>query len=177
MRTIVTNYTFLPSTNQVVFNGYTSIMLENVLLVLDATQNVVLYNPTVTGCGGTVAGNVLTLAQSASALGCVSTDKIQIFYEDNSVPIANYFSGMLERMVKKLGLLSFSASASGASLNANITNTPAVSISGTPNFTAAASTNGIGGVTLGTTVTQAGQSQQQMQLVAQSTFRRNLPPI
>ena len=169
MRTIVTNYTFLPSTNQVVFNGYTSIMLENVLLVLDATQNVVLYNPTVTGCGGTVAGNVLTLAQSASALGCVSTDKIQIFYEDNSVPIANYFSGMLERMVKKLGLLSFSASASGASLNANITNTP--------NFTAAASTNGIGGVTLGTTVTQAGQSQQQMQLVAQSTFRRNLSPI
>ena len=169
MRTIVTNYTFLPSTNQVVFNGYTSIMLENVLLVLDATQNVVLYNPTVTGCGGTVAGNVLTLAQSVSALGCVSTDKIQIFYEDNSVPIANYFSGMLERMVKKLGLLSFSASASGASLNANITNTP--------NFTAAASTNGIGGVTLGTTVTQAGQSQQQMQLVAQSTFRRNLSPI
>jgi hypothetical protein len=177
MRTIVTNYTFLPASNQIVFNGYTSIVQENILLVLDATQNQVLYNPTLSGYGGTVAGNVLTLAQNTSAL--TNTDKIQIFYEDLSVPSASFMGGFLERILKKLGSLTFTASASGAALNANITNTVTTTVSGTvtTNSTLQASTNSVGSVTLGTSFSPAGQSQAESALIYQSSFRRNLNPI
>ena len=180
MRIVVTNYTFIPASNQIVFNNYTSIAQENILLILDATTNQVLYNPTSSGYGGTVAGNVLTLAQSTVSLS--ATDKIQIFYEDIVASNSVTQVGIVEKILKRLGALSFTASASGAGLNTAIVNTPAVTISGTPAVTLASTTlaagvAGIGGVTLGTTFSQAGQSQLESFIGFQSSFRRNITPL
>lgn len=169
MRAIITNYQFIPASNQVVFSGYTSINQSNILLILDATQNVVLYNPTLSGYGGTVAGNVLTLAQNTSSYP--STDVLQIFYEDLTVSNDFFLGGFWERALKRLLNFSWVASASGASLNVNTTNTVSTST------VLAAGASGVGGVTLGTTLSQAGQSQLQSQMAYQASFRRNLTPI
>ena len=186
MRTIVTNYTFTPgaaNAGKVVLNGYTSIQQANVLLILDATNNNTIYNPTTLGLGGTVSGNTVTLALDTSS-GYSSSDVLVIFYEDLSVPASTYVGGFLERMLKKLGLLSFSASATGAALNVNVSNTPNVNVSNTPAVTVSSGTitavttitNPVS-TTQGNLVTAAGQSQAYSNSNFQNSFRQNLTPL
>lgn len=175
MRTIVTNYTFTPgaaNVGKVVLNGYTSVQQANILLILDATKNTTIYNPTTSGTGGTVSGNTLTLAFDTSS-GYSSSDVLVIFYEDLSVAQSTYFGGLFERLIKRLANFSWVASASGPSLNSNVTNT--VAVSGTVSL--GAGTAAIGSVVLGAQMSQAGQSQAFSQNNFQNSFRRNLTPV
>lgn len=179
MRVVVSSYTFIPASSQIVFTGYTNISQQNILLVLDATQQTILYNPTITGYGGTVSGNTLTLSQS-TASGYSSTDVLQIFYEDLTLSTSVTQVGFLEKVIKKLSYFSWSASASGPSLNSNITNVPAVTVNSGTVTTVSSVTNVAAGTissTIGNVFSQAGQSQAESQLYYQSTFRRNVTPV
>src|SRR5687767_5389713 len=80
MKTLVQNYTFSALSRTVTFTSYPSLQLENILLVTNVTANVILYSFAVPDKGGTVAGNVLTLAYDTSAMN--SGDKLQIYYDD-----------------------------------------------------------------------------------------------
>jgi hypothetical protein len=80
MKTRIINYVFNKTAKTVTFSDYTSIALESVLLITNATDNLIIYNFADPLKGGTVVGNILTLAYDTSSMA--NTDKLQIFYDD-----------------------------------------------------------------------------------------------
>lgn len=79
MKQIIPNYTFDPAAKTVTFSDFTALRQERILLVTNVTANAILYNFAAPGKGGTVSGNVLTLA--AATTGMLATDKLSIQYE------------------------------------------------------------------------------------------------
>ncbi len=87
----IDNYVFDKTAKTITFSDYTSIAIERVVMVINVTDNIIIYNFAGAGKGGTVSGNVLTLAYDTSAMS--DTDKLQIIYDDNQV------SSLIETMV------------------------------------------------------------------------------
>ncbi len=83
MRILIDAYTFTAASKQITFTGYTTLVKENILMVINVTTNSIVYNPTASATGGTVSGNVLTF--TASNAGMADSDALQIFYEDTGV--------------------------------------------------------------------------------------------
>lgn len=83
MKKLIKNYTFVPGSNEIGFNDYTSIKLENVLLITNVNYGVFLYNFSDPDLGGTVDDNILTLTKDCSAFD--SNDALQIWYDDDDV--------------------------------------------------------------------------------------------
>jgi len=87
MKILVKNYTFNPgvaNSGTVQFTGYSSLTLNQILLITNTTRNVIIYNfadPTV---GGSISGNTLTLKADTSTMS--SGDALQIFIDDFSIP-------------------------------------------------------------------------------------------
>ena len=44
MKTLIDDYSFNPSTKQIVLNELTSIKLEQILLITNTTDNIIIYN-------------------------------------------------------------------------------------------------------------------------------------
>ena len=80
MKRTISNYAFNAALKTVTFTDFASIRLESILLITNVTRNIVIYQLTGTGMGGTVATNVLTLASSTT--GQADTDKLNIIFED-----------------------------------------------------------------------------------------------
>jgi len=80
MKIQVKNYTFNKTNKTVTFTDYADIRLDSILLVVNATRNIIMYNFSDPDLGGTVATNVLTLAYDTSAMS--NNDKILIIYDD-----------------------------------------------------------------------------------------------
>ena len=79
---------FNPAGRTITFIGMDSIKLERVLIVVNTTRNVVMYNFAGTTSGGSVSGNVLTLQFNTS--GFASSDALLIYYDDpNAMPALN----------------------------------------------------------------------------------------
>lgn len=87
MKKLITNYTFNAGAQTVTFTDYTTISLESVLLITNVTDNIIIYNFADVGYGGSVTGNVLTLAYNTT--GMSDTDDLQIFYDDTDVQPSN----------------------------------------------------------------------------------------
>jgi len=83
MKIHIVDYIFSASAGTVTFTDYTSISLNSILLIVDVTQNVIIYNFGQAGYGGTVSGNVLTLAYNTNSLS--NNDSLLIYYDDNRV--------------------------------------------------------------------------------------------
>jgi len=60
--------------------GGSSLRLDSILIVANVTSNIFIFNPVVTGLGGTVASNVLTFEYDSSTMQ--NTDKLLIYYDD-----------------------------------------------------------------------------------------------
>lgn len=100
MKVLVTDYSFNASSKTVTFNEYTNIELNRLLLITNATRNTIIYNFANPVLGGTVTGNVLTLA--SSTVGMSSDDKLQIFYENEDVPASDEALAILKKIVGSL---------------------------------------------------------------------------
>jgi hypothetical protein len=87
----IDNYVFDKTAGTITFSDYTSITIERVVMVINVTDNVIIYNFAGSGKGGTVSGNVLTLAYDTSTMS--DTDNLQIIYDDNQA------SSLIETMV------------------------------------------------------------------------------
>lgn len=104
MKTLITNYTFIPAAKQVIFNDYTSIELERVLLITEVKYtNSILYNFAAVNFGGTVSGNVLTLAQDVTTLP--SDIELQIYYDNEKTPASDEVANALYEVARKLDFL------------------------------------------------------------------------
>jgi len=82
MKQIIQTYTFLASAKTVTFTELDSISLERILLITNTTKNTIIYNFADSTKGGTVTGNILTLATSTT--GMSDTDKLNIVYDEGS---------------------------------------------------------------------------------------------
>lgn len=76
------SYSFNASTKEVTISGVTTVTLEQFLLIVNATQDTVIYNPTCADLGGTLSGSVLTLDYDTTAFS--NTDDLQIHFALNS---------------------------------------------------------------------------------------------
>lgn len=83
MKIQVENYTWVAATGVVTFTDYAAISLENVLLIVDTTRQVVIFQLNNTAKGGTVSTNTLDLEFDTSAFA--DADKLAIFYEDHTL--------------------------------------------------------------------------------------------
>lgn len=101
MKILVENYSFNPATGVITFTDYSSIKLENVLLVTNVTSNVMIYNFAVPALGGAVNGNQLDLDFNTSSMS--SSDRLQIFYEETATkPASDEGMILLRRLVQML---------------------------------------------------------------------------
>jgi len=100
MKIQIKNYTFDASAKQVTLNDYTSIDLDNVLLITNVTDNVIIYNFAVPTKGATVSGNILTLTYDTTTMS--DTDKLQIWFNDTDMSFVTDESVILLRRVVKL---------------------------------------------------------------------------
>lgn len=117
MKKLITNYTFNAAAQTVTFTDYTTISLESVLLITNVTDNVIVYNFADIGYGGSVSGNILTLAYNTT--GMDDTDDLQIFYDDTDVQPSNAelqttlnsLTGTLQELTARLAVLAGMANA------------------------------------------------------------------
>jgi hypothetical protein len=100
MKVLVTNYTFNASAKTVRFNNYSSIELNRLLLITNATRNTIIYNFANPALGGVVSGNIITL--NSSTAGMSNNDALQIFYENEDVPATDQMITLLNRIVGSL---------------------------------------------------------------------------
>jgi hypothetical protein len=76
----ISNYTFDASEKKVTFSDYATINLDAILLIVNVTDNIIIYNFADVSLGGTVATNVLTLTYSTTSMD--DADKLLIYYDD-----------------------------------------------------------------------------------------------
>ena len=97
MKTKIQSYSFNKATKQVTFSDYSTIYLDKILLIVNVTANIIIYNFSDSTKGGTVATNVLTLTYDTSSMN--NTDKLLIYYDDavghNPVITNTWTSGLL----------------------------------------------------------------------------------
>jgi hypothetical protein len=80
MKILIDDYTFDASEKTIVFNDYTTITLNGILLITNVTDNTIIYNFADPAKGGSVTNNILTLTYNTVQMN--DTDKLQIFYDD-----------------------------------------------------------------------------------------------
>ena len=84
-RRTIRNYVFNAVAKTVTFTDFATISLESILLITNVTgtRNTIIYQLTDPLKGGTVAGNVLTLASNTT--GQTDADKLNIVFEDFNI--------------------------------------------------------------------------------------------
>ena len=100
MKVLVTNYTFNASAKTVTFNSYSTLELNRLLLITNATRNTIIYNFASPALGGTVSGNTITLLTDTTIMN--DNDKLQIFYENEDTPATDQMITLLNRIVGSL---------------------------------------------------------------------------
>ncbi len=76
------NYSFNASAKTVTLLDYTDIDLESILIITNLVTNTQIYNFAISGKGGTVLNNVLTLQFDTTVMN--DSDTLQIYYDDSS---------------------------------------------------------------------------------------------
>lgn len=76
------SYSFNAALKQVTISGVTTVTIEQFLLIVNVTQDTVIYNPTCFDLGGTLSGSVLTLDYDTTLFN--NTDDLQIHFALNT---------------------------------------------------------------------------------------------
>jgi hypothetical protein len=102
MKKLITEYTFDPVTKQITLPQ--AYALSQLLLVTNTTSNTIIYNFANPALGGSMSGKILTL--NVNTAGMSSTDALQIFVDDASVPATEDTQGTMAGLLQRiLGML------------------------------------------------------------------------
>jgi len=83
MKKLITNYTFDASAKTVNFNDYTGTFdIKGLLLIVNVTDNIIIYNFAVDGLGYTAVSDDLVTLELASVTSMDDADKLLIYYDD-----------------------------------------------------------------------------------------------
>jgi hypothetical protein len=103
MKNLIQNYAFDTALKQITFTDYSSIKLENVLVITNVSTNQIIYNFANPSLGGDVTGNILTL--NTNTTGMTNDDKLQIFYDDGLMAVPENLVEALYDLVQSLQVL------------------------------------------------------------------------
>jgi hypothetical protein len=164
MKQLTTAPAFNAAAKTLDFSSISNFSPSRLLGVIDATAGQVLYNPALSGFGGTWSGSVL--AVQAGVTGLSSTDNVLAFYDDGQTPalesggnLAAAAASLTTAVTKLSSLLTalgspFQAGGSigNASFGATQSGAWSVAISGTPtiNDSQSAPFSGAASMTVGT---------------------------
>ena len=99
MKTLITDYTFNAATGQVVFTSIPTPTIEQLLLIINVTDGIFLYNFADPLRGGTFTANTLTLNWNTTAMS--NSDKLTIYYDQSEKdPLTENTFLMFKRLVK-----------------------------------------------------------------------------
>lgn len=76
----IKNYIFNAASKTITFSDYRKIDLASILIITNVSTNTIIYNFAISGKGGTVSNNVLTLQFDTTSMN--NTDSLQIYYDD-----------------------------------------------------------------------------------------------
>ncbi len=80
----IARYTFNAAAKTITFTDFAAIVLDRIYMVIDVTNNTIIYNPLYSTKGGTVATNVLTLTFDTSVGGYANGDALLIIYDNEA---------------------------------------------------------------------------------------------
>jgi len=83
MKKKIDNYSFNKAAKTITFTDYSTIRLDAMLLITNATDGIIIFNFADPTKGGTVLTNVLTLAYDTSSMD--NADKLLIYYDDSAL--------------------------------------------------------------------------------------------
>jgi hypothetical protein len=150
MKVKINNYTFSASAKTVTLTDYTSIPLDDIILITNVTTGTIIYNfadPTLTA---TVANNVITLAYNTTSMS--NSDKLAIYIDNESSPASDEMLQAIYEMARNLGVL---AATRGTLADLRVTPTGTVTVGGT--VTATGTLTGVTTVSTVSTVTNQAQ--------------------
>lgn len=84
MKVLFQDYTFNAATKQITFNTTDVVLLNQVLIITNVTDNVIIYNFADPTKGGSISNNVLTLTFDTTSMS--NTDSLQIFLDLYGAP-------------------------------------------------------------------------------------------
>jgi hypothetical protein len=103
VKTLISNYTFNPTTKAIALLDYTTIDLAGLLLITNVRTNQIIYNFADPAFGGTTSGNTLILTTATT--GMSAADKLQIFYDNGKVPASETTLQSLADMISYLKMM------------------------------------------------------------------------
>lgn len=81
MKRRIDNYAFDADPGTLTFSGFTTIRLEAILIVVNVTDQLIIYSPFDAAKGGTAATNVLTFEHDTTTMS--DGDDLLIYYDDS----------------------------------------------------------------------------------------------
>lgn len=140
-----TSYSFSAATGVVTINGLGNLMLENFLMIVNATRSVVLYNPFKAGLGGVVTSNIIDLQTDTSTMS--DTDDLLIFMNiedqtENALALLRQIIRLLEPSASVDSYGRQRVTLDGASQTVTIATTGGANVTGIGYPSAACSTAG-----------------------------------
>lgn len=102
MKKLITNYTFNKTAKTIIFNDYTSINLEGLLMITNISNlnKPVLYQFNNLALTASIVGNVVTLGYDTTSMS--NSDVLQIFYDDVDENNRSSEEAMLLRKIIRL---------------------------------------------------------------------------
>ena len=158
MKILIEKYVFDPAQKNIVFNDYTSIELERVLLITNVTKNIIIYNFANPLVGAQVVNNnILHLQYDTATMS--NTDKLQIFYEEDMMAATEgaqteLYELMYSTYTALKDLSSILTTIHGGAIRVSVSTMPAMTFNGTQNVNAAS----IGGTQAHTVVANSHNS-------------------
>ena len=145
MKKLIEKYVFDPAQKNVVFNDYENIELERVLVITNVTKNIIIYNFANPLAGAQVLNNnILHLQYDTSTMS--NTDKLQIFYEEDTLAATevtqeNLFDLMYSVFSSLKDLSSILTTIHSGSVRTSVVNSPNVNVGNSPNVNVVNSPN------------------------------------
>lgn len=107
MKRLIENYTFNPTTKQIIIIDSENIPQEKLLLITNMTDGIIIYNFADNNARGSIQGNIITLNYDTTSMS--DTDKLQIWVEDTN-PLMVSLCNCLNVVKHAVGKLSFDTS-------------------------------------------------------------------
>lgn len=127
MKNIETNYTFNASARTIQCADFALIGLARILLVVNVTRGVVIYNPSSDTTTGTLNGAILTLTFDTTTHS--NSDVLQIFSDDGDTGATDQALGTLLLLFAEF-MERFDIFVQNGAMWVNVQGNPAVSING-----------------------------------------------
>ena len=116
MKVKINNYTFSAAAKTVTLTDYSSITLDDVILITNVTTGTIIYNFADPSLTATVSNNVITLAYNTTSMS--NSDKLAIYIDNESTSASDEMLQAIYEVSRNLGVI---AGARGTAADLRVT--------------------------------------------------------